>query len=178
MFISGIINLLIINFHVSNNQFDQFKLEKKIDSFYLIGDAYTFFCFTFMFDYIFTQARKISNIFYEENLNYEVINKQISGLVNDTIYDTGISNNDFMWLLVFLLGLFIHYLGMINNRYSLFYISYYYFRETLNIFAKMHSLRVNRIIYNFLFFYLFITNFAVSLQEDPALFQVNIQYTI
>jgi hypothetical protein len=125
-----------------------------------------------MFDYIYAQAKRFSRIFEDGIDGSENLSEKITELTKDIGEDKTNPSDNYFWIFLFILGFYINHTGLINNRYSLFYISFYYFRDILNIFANLQTVSLNRILSNLMFFYLLITNFIVSSQEDPILFRV------
>ena len=146
MITCGFMNFIILNFH--NPEKFSIKYKNKIDSFYLVGDIYTFICFTFLYDYLFTQSNNISNLFYERTLDNEKINSQISNIMKD--YREMVkefNEEDLLWLLAFSIGMLFQYVGIISGKYLVFYFSFYYFKIIFSIFGRIYNVKYLRVVF-------------------------------
>lgn len=169
----GILNFLIINFHNNNFWFNNYSSYKKPDSFYFVSDIYTYICFSFFFDFLFTQANNISNLFYEKALDNERINSQISSIIKEnTEMNREFTSDDNLWIGVFALGIFFQYVGLKNSKYIVFYFSFYYFKIVFSIFGRIYNIKCLRFVYNSLLFLFLITNYLISYKTDEGFFDV------
>lgn len=169
----GLINFLIINFHKKNYFFSEWHSQRKMDSFYLIGDLYSIFCFFFLYDYLFTQANNISSLFYEKNLDNEKINMQISSIMKEyTEMSKNFTSEDSLWILGFFIGFLFQYVGLNSKKYLVFYFSLYYYKTLFSIFGRIYNIRYLRFIYNICLFLFLINNHIISNKNDEILFEV------
>jgi len=171
----GFLNFLMINFHKKNYFFSEYNSQKKLDSFYFLGDLYTFFCFFFLYDYLFMQANNMSNLFYEKILDKEKINFQISSIMKeqDSEKNKSFTSEDSLWILALFVGLLFQYVGIKSNKYLVFYFSFYYFKTLFSVFGKLFHVSYLRFIYNLFLFLFLITNHIISSKNDEVLFEVN-----
>jgi len=175
MIILGLMNFFFINFHKKNFHNHKWISYKRSDSFYLIGDLYTFYCFSYFYDYLFIQANNISKLFYEKNLDNEKINSQISSTMKEhSEMNKQFTIDDSFWILGFAFGTLIQYVGLSENKYLVFYFSFYFFKTSLSIFGRQYHIRYLRFIYNIFVFLFLITNYLISNKNDDLLFEVNL----
>jgi hypothetical protein len=180
--IIGIINFFLLNYGKNkaiytnlnnNNLFDEIEM----NSFYLIGDLFTFFCFSYIFDYLFIQANNISILFRESDnggfINKEKLNEKITNIIKN--YKELIRNfslDDNLWIICFIFGLFLQYTGLRYHKYAIYYLSYYYFRMILGVYGRLFNIRCIKTTYSILIFIFLITNFLMSSKVDKKLFNV------
>jgi hypothetical protein len=172
----GISNILLTYFHKNNYNFDDigFYLIHKEDSLYFLSDIFTAFCFCFSMDYINHHVIKNSKTIYKNQiLDYETA-KKISKNDKDKIifYYTKFTSNDFFWLIIILFSFYLNILSLIKTKYSLYHISLFFLKELILTFSKYHSNELKNIFSNFVFFYLFITNYVICSNDDSNLFMV------
>ncbi len=173
----GFLNFLILNFHNENYFSCEFISFRRSDSFYLIGDIYTIFCFSFFYDFLFTQANNISNLFFERNLDNEKINSHISVIMKEQKQmKRDFTAEDSLWILGFLVGFLFQYVGLNSNKYLIFYFSLYYFKNIISIFGRVYNIKCLRLIYNSFLFVFLSTNHIISSKNDDILFQVKINF--
>jgi hypothetical protein len=181
--IIGVINFFLFNYGKNKAIYSNFNNnnlydEIEIDSFYLIGDLFTFFCFSYIFDYLFIQANNISVLFRESDsggyINKEKLNEKITNIIKN--YKELIRNfslDDNLWIICLIFGLFLQYTGLRYHKYVIYYLSYYYFRMILGVYGRLFNIKCIKITYSILIFIFLITNFLMSSKVDKKLFNVN-----
>ena len=179
--ILGFVNFFIINFgknnfYYTNSTTNPIHQEIKPDSFYVVGDLFSLFCFSYFFDYLFIQSNKISVLFQENEqgtINKEKLNEKITKIIKN--YKELIREFDYddaLWLISFKIGFIFQYVGLKFHKYLIYYFSYYYFRMILGVYGRLFNIRCLRLTYSFLVLIFLITNFIMSSKTDSKLFHV------
>lgn len=178
----GVFNFLLINYgknkiYYTNNPSNQLSSDLNVDSFYVIGDIFTIFCFSYSFDYLFIQSNKISILFQESEhggyINKDKLNEKITKIIKnykELIREFEIE--DSIWFICFNLGLFLQFTGLKFHKYLIYYFSYYFFRMVLGVYGRIFTIKCLKITYSLLIFILLNTNFIMSSKVDNKLFEV------
>lgn len=179
----GLINFLIINngknkILNTNNPSNKLNIELNVDSYYVIGDLFTIFCFSYSFDYMFIQSNKISILFQESEhggyINKDKLNEKITKIIKnykELIREFEIE--DCVWFICFNIGFFMQYTGLKFHKYLIYYFSYYFFRMVLGVYGRIFTIKCLKMTYSILIFIFLITNFMMSSKVDIKLFEVN-----
>lgn len=179
----GFINLILIHFgrnriYHTNNPSNKLSEDLPLDSFYIIGDLFTIFCFSYIFDYLFIQSNRISVLFQESEhggyINKNKLNEKITKIIKN--YKELIREfelDDSLWIFCFKIGFFLQYIGLKFHKYIIYYFSYYYFRMVLGVYGRIFTVKCLKFTYSVLIFILLITNFIMSSKVDNKLFEVS-----
>ena len=182
----GFINFLLINYgknkmYNTNNPSNQLNGDLSVDSFYVIGDFFTIFCFSYSFDYLFIQSNKISILFQESEhggyINKDKLNEKITKIIKnykELIREFEIE--DCVWFICFNIGLFMQFTGLKFHKYLIYYFSYYFFRMVLGVYGRIFTIKCLKMTYSILIFIFLISNFIMSSKADNKLFEVILKY--
>jgi hypothetical protein len=169
--LAGVVNFLLTKFH--GRLISRPHHQEKIDSFYFLSDVFSFLCMTFIYDYLFTQVNNIAYLFYENSLNNETLNAQISEIVNNyKDHQRGFYLDDCLWFVVIIWGYIVNFVGLYFGNYFSFYFSFHFLKLVFKAFGRVYQIRIVRVFYNIMFFTLLVLNHLMSFKTDTHFFEV------
>lgn len=146
MIFIGVLNFLLTKFHkpiLSHTRINQSY--DKIDSFYLISDVFSFICISSIYDYLNIQANHIQRKF---------------------------SKDESLWIMIFIIGILMGFIGLCSNSYLTFYFSIYYIRLILKVFGRYFRVKLMRVVYCYMILLLLLENHIMSSKNDSNLFEI------
>jgi len=164
----GLINFLVTNFHKKISKFNYPHSEE--DFFYFVSEIFSFFCISYLYEYLFTQANNISHLLFERNEGSEEFNKKLNQVSKEykEHYKT-FSFKDSLWTLLFLIGYGIFYMAISFSQYVTYIFGMYYLKMIINAFGRIYKVKILRCFYSYLIFSLILINHIVTLKNDEKI---------